>query len=296
MVRQWVRAARRFARHPAAVALVAGLVAAGCGAPADGAGDDSTAAGDDVVVDHATSVLSSDSAVLTLTWAGASANVPYRVTADSLSRRTGVVLGRVTTANNVVGDSAITPTHDLAVCHPFTETHLPSQDGGVGNAVVWLAGVASGPLSDAPRRAALTLDRCQLSPRVQRMATGGTLQVISRDAMQSRLRFVDVVSETGQRTQVDLNDAGQVVPSSDVARTPGLIAVVDDLHPWVRAYIAVVSHPFVTVTSANGAFRFDGVPAGRYTLVVWQEQLGVRSRPVRVTAGVETRVRVEARE
>jgi hypothetical protein len=245
------------------------------------------------VVDHAMSLVPPDSAVQSLRWSGAERDVAYRPVRDTATLQAGVLVGRISTAKDVVGDSAISPTHDLDVCHPFTETHLPAQDRGVGNAVVWLAGVSSGPVVDAPRRATLTLDRCQLSPRVQRMAAGGTLQVVSRDAMSSRLRFADVGDEHVMRAQVDLTDAGQVVPTSAMSEQPGLVAVRDDLHPWVRAYIAVASHPFVAVTTPDGSFRFGAVPPGRYTLVVWQEQLGVRTRAVRVTTGVETRVRVE---
>lgn len=265
---------------------------AACGTSADTTSEDAPGDAGEVVVDHATAELSPDSALLTLTLDGNTR--AYRATPDATSG--GVVVGRVTVSGDIVGDSAITPTHDLEVCHPFTETHLPSQDGGVGNAVVWLAGVTTGPTDTMPRRASLTLDRCQLTPRVQQMATGGTLNVMSRDAMLSRLRFVDVVSESQERARVELNDAGQVVPNSVVAARPGLVAVLDDLHPWIRAYVVIASHPFVAVTSADGAFRFDGVPAGRYTLVVWHEQFGVKSRPIRVTAGVETRVRVESRK
>jgi hypothetical protein len=245
------------------------------------------------VVDHAVREVPPDRALHSLRESREHDGVAYRAVRDTAALRAGVLVGRISTAKDVVGDSAIVPTHDLDVCHPFTETHLPAQDRGVGNAVVWLAGVATGPEVDAPRRATLTLDRCQLSPRVQRMATGGTLQVSSRDAMTSRLRFVDVDDDQSIRTQVDLNDAGQLVPTSAVSDQPGLVAVRDDRHPWVRAYIAVAAHPFVAVTTADGAFRFGAVPPGRYTLVVWQEQLGVRTRAVRVTTGVETRVHVE---
>ena len=216
----------------------------------------------------------------------------YRGTDDTVSLRAGTILGRVNTTHDVSGDSAIVPTHDLEVCKPFTDSRLPSTRRGVGNAVVWLLGVAVGPMQDASRRATLTLDRCQLTPRVQRMATGGTVQITSRDAMMSSLRFVSV-ADASVRATVALNDAGQVVPNSEVAVLPGLVEVRDDRHPWVRAYLAVASHPFVAVTEPDGTFRFGAVPPGSYTLLVWQEQVGVRTQTVRVTTGVETRVSIE---
>ncbi len=270
------------------VAVIAGLFsAAACG-------DSRPAPGSSPLVDVPAHVESADDASV-----GADeralrslGRVAYRVTGDTAAVHGGVLVGRITTPRDVAGDSAITPTHDLEVCKPFTASRLPSKDRGVGNAVVWLQGVTSGPPPDGPRRATLTLERCQLEPRVQRMTTGGTVQVTSGDAMMSSLRFVNVV-DAAVRTTVTLNDAGQVVPTSDVAAAPGLVEVRDDRHPWVRAYIAVASHPFVAVTAADGVFRFGTVPPGAYTLVVWQEQLGVRTRAVRVTAGVETRVSLE---
>ncbi|MEQ1692907.1 MAG: hypothetical protein ABMA00_16580, partial [Gemmatimonas sp.] len=217
---------------------------------------------------------SPDSAVLTLGLVGADTAARYRAAEDTSLLHGGTIVGTVRVTRPVTGDSAIIPTHDMSVCKPFTETRTPSQSGGVGNAVVWLVGVTTGPMQNAPRRASLTLDRCRLAPRVQRMALGGTLQVTSRDAMSSRLRFVDLGAPTTIRAHVMLSDAGQVVPTADVALASGLVEVRDDRHPWVRAYIAVSPHPFVAITEPNGTFRFDGVPGGSYTVVIWHEQLG----------------------
>jgi hypothetical protein len=202
----------------------------------------------------------------------------------------GVIIGEIT--GGAPTDTSITPTHDLRVCRPFSQSLVPSRDGGVGNAVVWLSGVASGPKDDAPRRARLTLDGCRLEPRVQRVALASTVLVNGRDAMLSRLQFT-VDGEAAPRTTVLLSDVGQIVPSDASSTTPGLVRVSDDLHPWVRAYIVVAPHPFVAVTTADGQFRFDGVAPGRYTLHVWHERLGTQEKKVRVDGGVQTKISVE---
>ena len=44
------------------------------------------------------------------------------------------------------------------------------------------------------------------------------------------------------------------------------------------------------VTAADGLFRFDNVPPGQYTLVVWHERFGTKQQRVRVQAHIETRV------
>ncbi len=202
----------------------------------------------------------------------------------------GVILGEL--RGGTPFDTSVVPTRDSTVCRPHTETLVPSRDGGVGQAIVWLVGVPAGPRDDGSRRVHLTLDGCRLSPRVQRVAAGATVLVHGNDAMMSRLQLVPL-GERGSRSTILLTDAGQVVPSDEAFREPALLEVRDDLHPWVRAFIAVAPHPFVAVTDADGDFRFDGVPPGRYTLVVWHERLGTQRKTVKVEGGVQVRVRVE---
>lgn len=226
------------------------------------------------------------------TGVNANANA-YVVERDTAVIRGGTIVGRVAGPDDIAGDRVVTPHVESATCRPFTETIIPSDDRGVGNAVAWLVGVTHGPALNVPRRVTLTLDRCQLLPRVQLMAIGSSMLVKSRDAMTSALTFVEMGTLKTPRARVDFTDAGQVVPTDLIATTPGLIEVRDNMHPWVHAYVVVAPHPFVEVTSADGAFRFDAVPPGTYTLVVWQEALGVKTRAVRITTGVETRVVVQ---
>jgi hypothetical protein len=202
----------------------------------------------------------------------------------------GVILGEI--RGGAPFDTSVVPSRDSTVCRPYTETIVPSRDGGVGQAIAWLVGVPAGPRDNASRRVHLTLDGCRLSPRVQRVAAGATVLVHGNDAMMSRLQIVPLGERTSRST-ILLTDAGQVVPSDEATREPALLEVRDDLHPWVRAFIAVAPHPFVAVTDADGDFRFDGVPPGRYTLVVWHERLGTQRKTVKVEGGVQVRVRVE---
>jgi hypothetical protein len=235
--------------------------------------------------DHAAAV-PRDSGVLSLAHAAGGADgLQYTVSAQASS---GFIIGKI--GGGAPRDTSIAPTHDLSVCRPFTQSLVPSREGGVGNSVVWLVGVATGPRDDAPRRVRVLLDGCRLDPRVQRVAAGGTVMITSRDAMMTRLQFIDVGGVSASRGTVLFNDAGQVVPTSDAAKVPGLVQIRDDLHPWVRAYLAVTPHPFVAVTGADGAFRFDNVPPGSYTLVIWHERFGTKQQRVRVDAHIETRV------
>ena len=212
----------------------------------------------------------------------------YAVTRDTLrGELDGVVISETSSR-----DSTIVPTHDVLACSEFERADFPSKNNGVGNAIVWLAGVKRGRVNDIPLRFTLTLNDCQLEPSVAAVAVGGTIIVNSRDKMMSRLRFRDALAPEKLRTTVELNDAGQVVPTSDATGEPGIVEVSDDLHPWVRGYLAVSPHPYVGITDENGAFHFDNVAPGNYTLVVWHERFATRTQRVVIRDGVHTNIRV----
>jgi plastocyanin len=58
-----------------------------------------------------------------------------------------------------------------------------------------------------------------------------------------------------------------------------------DVHPWMRAYVGIVDHPFFAVTGADGAFSFAGVPPGDYVVEAWHEVYGSQTHRVTLAAG-----------
>ncbi len=66
---------------------------------------------------------------------------------------------------------------------------------------------------------------------------------------------------------------------------PGIVRVFCDIHSHMNAFILVFSHPFFSVTDAEGRYRIDNVPPGSYTLVAWNEGVAAESRGVTVSDG-----------
>lgn len=63
------------------------------------------------------------------------------------------------------------------------------------------------------------------------------------------------------------------------------IPISCDVHPWMKSYVHVVSHPFFAVTDEQGSFTLKDVPAGTYTLEAWHEKLGTQTATVTVQPG-----------
>jgi plastocyanin len=61
---------------------------------------------------------------------------------------------------------------------------------------------------------------------------------------------------------------------------PGIVRVFCDIHSHMSAFVLVFAHRFFAVTDADGRFRIDNVPAGAYTVVMWNDVFGSESRSV----------------
>ena len=69
------------------------------------------------------------------------------------------------------------------------------------------------------------------------------------------------------------------------------IPVKCNVHPWMRAYIAVFRHPYFAVTGPEGGFELKNLPPGTYTIQAWHEKLG--SLREKVTVGTNESKRLE---
>ncbi|MDE2009717.1 MAG: hypothetical protein KGJ09_06520 [Candidatus Omnitrophica bacterium] len=55
-----------------------------------------------------------------------------------------------------------------------------------------------------------------------------------------------------------------------------------DVHPWMRAWMAVMPDPFFAVTGQDGKFVIKNVPDGTYVVEAWHERLGTKTATVKV--------------
>ncbi len=203
--------------------------------------------------------------------------------------------GFIVADESIRGDSLVRPNNDTNVCKQFRDQFMPRDDDGVGGAIVWLSGVKRGKPNNLRMRASARLNDCRLEPRVQIVRQGATVMLGSHDAVESKLRVfeTEVGSLSDPRALVPLFDFGQVVPVPNIAREPGILEVRDDLHPWVRGFIAVVGHPYIAITDKTGRFVMDSVPSGEYEIIVFSEALGIKRETIRVPLDSTILLRLE---
>lgn len=154
---------------------------------------------------------------------------------------------------------------------PETEDFVTNEDRLV-NAFVYVKGESLAahqfPLPDSP----VTLERrnCQYSPHVLGLRVGQTLSIVNNDPTPHNTHPTPKLNREWNQTQPELG--APIIKT--FAREEVLIPFKCNQHPWEKAYVAVLDHPFFAVSDGFGNYEIRGVPAGAYTLVVWHERLG----------------------
>jgi hypothetical protein len=108
--------------------------------------------------------------------------------------------------------------------------------------------------------------------------TGQQLVISNSDAANHNIHPVPEVNTEWNEMQ----SAGEAPKVRSFAKQEVMIPVKCNVHPWMRAYIGVVAHPFFAVTEDDGSFTIKGLPPGTYTIQIWHEKLGTQELQVTV--------------
>ena len=206
---------------------------------------------------------------------------PYRVTdvADA-----GTITGTIQVPPGTVGQVVPAPENLPAGCAAAEKGSDASPNGSLRDAVVWLTDIRTGKGFPTERLFDMVNENCLISPRVQPVFAGATLNVGSNDGMLHHNRFINVA--TGESEAVaPFNDKGEIIPYDRLLTKTAEYEVVCDIHPWTHGWLLVVDHPYFAQSAANGSFTIDGVPPGTYHIRAWHPAYGIADGVVTVVAG-----------
>jgi plastocyanin len=191
---------------------------------------------------------------------------------------TASITGAITYKGALPAAPQRTPTADCAKLAgpPPAVLAVARESSGVKDAFVWIKEGIEGkyPVPSEP----VTLDQkgCEYTPRVFGARAGQTIVLANSDPLLHNVHAPGF--------NVPLANAGVKVERK-FTRPEVMASITCDVHPWMRAYAGVVAHPFFAVSKADGTFEIKGLPAGSYTVEVWQEKLGRRTEKVTVADG-----------
>jgi len=152
----------------------------------------------------------------------------------------------------------------------------------MGNIMVWVSkGLAAGKTWPAPTTpVTLDQDGCVYKPHVMGIMVGQAYRILNSDGILHNIHTLPKVNPAFNRGQ----PATVKELSTTFTKAENVFQVKCDVHPWMSAYIGVYTHPFFSVTRADGKFAISGLDPGTYEITAWHERLGMQTATVTVAA------------
>jgi hypothetical protein len=155
------------------------------------------------------------------------------------------------------------------------------KDGGLADVLVYVKTGVSGTFPPPAEPVVLDQSGCDYSPHMVAIMVGQQLKIRNSD---------DTLHNIHPRPQANAEfNVGQPRKGMESLKTfdkpEMLIPVGCDVHPWMRAFISVLSNPYFAVTGEDGAFEIKGLPAGEYEIEAAHGKLKTVSGKITVKDG-----------
>lgn len=176
-----------------------------------------------------------------------------------------------------------------APSHPPELDALIVTDGGLVNAFVYIksgASLETYRFEQPDSEIVLQHKNCNYPPKVIGLRVGQRLSIANVDPMHHNVHPTPKYNAEWNQTL----PPGSPPLVKMFKRPEVLIPFKCNQHPWERAYVAVMDHPFFAVSDGFGNYEIRGLPPGQYTLVVWHATLGEQQVELTVGAGEFRRV------
>jgi len=197
---------------------------------------------------------------------------------------TGTITGKVA----FIGEKPVMPILSMDATPACARQHsspvrseevIVNGNGTLKNVLVWVkAGLPPGRWPMPGATAKLDQRGCVYTPHVLGVMTNQRIEITNSDPTSHNVHSLAQANREWNESQAPGSEAKiKAFPREEIA-----IPLKCNVHPWMRCYVGVVSHPFFVVTGDDGTFTISALPRGEYTLGAWQERYGTREVRVAV--------------
>lgn len=142
-------------------------------------------------------------------------------------------------------------------------------DGGLADVLVYVKSGVAGSYPAPADPALLDQHGCNYTPHVLAVQAGQPIKIRNSDDT-----LHNIHPRPGVNAEFNIGQPRQGMESTKTFDKPELkIPVGCDVHPWMRAYVHVLNHPFFAVSGVDGTFEIKGLPAGEYEVEAIHEKL-----------------------
>lgn len=195
--------------------------------------------------------------------------------------------GSVTGAIAFTGTAPANPTIDMseeAACKGkyAADPVVMVTNGKLANVIVYVkSGLPVGQSFPVPSQpVVIDQEGCLYHPRALAVMVGQKIQIKNSDPVLHNIKAVPTKNRGFNISQPKAGMTTERTFTTEEITVP----LACNVHGWMHANVAVLSHPFFATTGADGSFTITGLPAGTYEIEARHEKLGTKTMSVTVPA------------
>jgi plastocyanin len=163
--------------------------------------------------------------------------------------------------------------------HPQTSDAIVINQGKLANVFVYVKeGLPPGKFPVPSQPAILDQKGCRYAPHVLGVMAGQPLRITNSDTADHNVHAMPTTNAAWNESQ----KPNEPAITKSFNKPEMKVAMQCNQHPWMRAYVNVMSHPYYAVSAVDGRFEIANLPPGEYTLVAVHERFGEQSARVKV--------------
>lgn len=154
-----------------------------------------------------------------------------------------------------------------------------AKDGKLANVFVYVKeGLPQGSFAVPTEPVVLDQKGCRYNPHMLGIMAGQPLKITNTDTADHNIH--DMPSNNPPFNESQSPTDKPVIKT--FAKPEMMIPVQCNQHPWMRAYINVMNHPYFAVSATDGSFEIKNLPPGEYTIAAVHEKFGEQTMKVKV--------------
>ncbi len=164
---------------------------------------------------------------------------------------------------------------------PVKSEVLVLGDGNtLGNVFVRVIKGAPAKAYPAPKEpVVIDQEGCRYDPHVLGVMVGQPLKILNSDGLLHNIHALPKINKSFNMAM----PATRKEADATFTKEESMFKIKCDVHPWMGAWIAVMTHPFFDVTTTDGKFDIGNLPPGTYEIEAWHEKLKTKTASVTIS-------------
>jgi plastocyanin len=198
----------------------------------------------------------------------------------------GAIIGSINLTGAVPAPSKLDMSNDAKCEGENFLDDMVVKDGKLQNVFIFVkSGLPQAAFETPATEVTLDQKGCKFLPRVLGIQAGQPLKIVNSDQTDHNIHPIPQVNREFNDSQLP----GQKPIIRKFKYPEAIFPVKCNKHTWMKAYIAVLAHPFFAISDSNGGFTIKGLPPGEYEIEAWHERYGAKQAKIKVAEKADTK-------